>query len=280
MILKCSLLDFCLIIINFVLNTITSILINLLLLAGGVIEKIINVIMTETGGKTSKKRKRSLPTVSNQTVANRGLINANWQSFLSSNLIMDKKTEKPNEDDQKQHFTGTFRNKRKNKKKDNFSVSNTVQNNFKTLNINTEPVNSNTNNKSLIEASDIIEKKVNNNNDKKNKLTKFIAIDCEMVGIGSDGNDHMLARVSLVNKFGDCIYDKFVKAQEEVINYRTDISGIRKEDMMNGEDFTVVQKEVRERVLVHFFFIGFMLTKRVSNAHVILRPSHRKTGGF
>lgn len=64
--------------------------------------------------------------------------------------------------------------------------------------------------------------------------------------LGYDASDHMLARVSIVNKFGDCIYDKFVKPREEVKDYRTEVSGVRREDLLNGEEFVVVQKEVAE----------------------------------
>lgn len=89
---------------------------------------------------------------------------------------------------------------------------------------------------------------------KENKtLTKQIAMDCEMVGIG-DGTASMLARISIVNKNGDCIYDKYVKPREKVVDYRTAVSGIRPEHMQNGEDFNIVQKEVADilkgRVLV------------------------------
>lgn len=43
-----------------------------------------------------------------------------------------------------------------------------------------------------------------------------IALDCEMVGIGIGGKKHMLARVSIVNKVGDILMDKFVKPQRPV----------------------------------------------------------------
>lgn len=87
----------------------------------------------------------------------------------------------------------------------------------------------------------------------KKKITKQIAMDCEMVGIG-DGSESMLARVSIVNKYGYCLYDKYVKAREKVKDYRTAISGIYPHHLQNGEEFSVVQKEVadilRGRVLV------------------------------
>ncbi|XP_051273474.1 RNA exonuclease 4 [Dicentrarchus labrax] len=77
-------------------------------------------------------------------------------------------------------------------------------------------------------------------------LTRAVAIDCEMVGVGPDGEESILARVSLVNQFGKCIYDKYVKPTEKVTDYRTAFSGIRPEDIKDGEDVKTVQKEVAE----------------------------------
>jgi len=85
-------------------------------------------------------------------------------------------------------------------------------------------------------------------------LTKCIAMDCEMVGVGETGQDSILARISLVNQFGKCVYDKFVKPTEEVVDYRTWVSGVRPSDLENAEDFKTVQKEVADilqgRILV------------------------------
>lgn len=90
-------------------------------------------------------------------------------------------------------------------------------------------------------------------NQENKALTKHIAMDCEMVGIG-DGTDSMIARVSIVNRYGNCIYDKYVKPTEEIVDYRTAVSGIRPEHLRDGEDFQVVQKEVADilkgRVLI------------------------------
>ncbi|OCT67009.1 hypothetical protein XELAEV_18038291mg [Xenopus laevis] len=77
-------------------------------------------------------------------------------------------------------------------------------------------------------------------------LTRAVAMDCEMVGVGMDGEESILARVSIVNLFGKCVYDKFVKPTERVTDYRTAVSGIRPKDIKNGESFKVVQKEVSE----------------------------------
>lgn len=85
-------------------------------------------------------------------------------------------------------------------------------------------------------------------------VTRAVAMDCEMVGVGYKGEDSILARVSLVNHFGKCIYDKYVKPTEKVTDYRTAVSGIRPDDIKNGEDIKTVQKEVAQilkgRILV------------------------------
>jgi RNA exonuclease 4 len=85
-------------------------------------------------------------------------------------------------------------------------------------------------------------------------LTKALAMDCEMVGVGVKGSTSVLARVSIVNLFGHCVYDKYVKPREPVTDYRTFVSGIRPHHLANGEDFKVVQKEVcdilKDRLLV------------------------------
>jgi RNA exonuclease 4 len=66
------------------------------------------------------------------------------------------------------------------------------------------------------------------------RITKYVALDCEMVGVGPEGEESMLARVLIVNAYGNVIYDKFVAARETVTDYRTHVSGIRPEDLLGG----------------------------------------------
>ena len=79
-----------------------------------------------------------------------------------------------------------------------------------------------------------------------------------MVGVNHGGKDSILARASIVNQFGHCVYDKFVKPTDKVTDYRTKVSGIRPQDIKDGEDFKKVQKEISD-----------MLTGRILVGHSI-----------
>ncbi|KAK6157350.1 hypothetical protein DH2020_011598 [Rehmannia glutinosa] len=65
-------------------------------------------------------------------------------------------------------------------------------------------------------------------------LTDVVAMDCEMVGVSSSGNKSALGRVTLVNKFGNVVYDEYVRPVDYVVDFRTEISGIRPRDLRKG----------------------------------------------
>ncbi|KAI6129356.1 ribonuclease H-like domain-containing protein [Pisolithus croceorrhizus] len=84
---------------------------------------------------------------------------------------------------------------------------------------------------------------------------KYLALDCEMVGIGLEGSESSLARVSIVNFKGAVVLDAFVRQRERVVDYRTKWSGVRRADL--GEEakpFNEIQKTVadliKDRILV------------------------------
>lgn len=78
-------------------------------------------------------------------------------------------------------------------------------------------------------------------------LTKHLALDCEMVGVGEDGKESILAEVAIVNTHGTCVYHSYVKPTEFVTNWRTKVSGITPRDMLEkGKDFNEVQREVSD----------------------------------
>jgi len=77
-------------------------------------------------------------------------------------------------------------------------------------------------------------------------ITKVLGMDCEMVGVGYEGTDSILARVSIVNHFGHTVYDKFVAPREKVTDYRTSVSGVRPQDLAGAPPFQEVQQEVAD----------------------------------
>lgn len=83
---------------------------------------------------------------------------------------------------------------------------------------------------------------------------KYIAIDCEMVGVGEGGHDHALARASLVDFHGRQVYDSYVRPREHVTDWRTRISGVSPKNMATAREFDEVQAQVaqllRGRIIV------------------------------
>uniref|UniRef100_A0A914HVP2 RNA exonuclease 4 n=1 Tax=Globodera rostochiensis TaxID=31243 RepID=A0A914HVP2_GLORO len=63
---------------------------------------------------------------------------------------------------------------------------------------------------------------------------KKYGLDCECVGIGLDGKDSMVARVSIVDENGDTVLDICVKPTQPIVNYRTEVSDIRPKDVGMG----------------------------------------------
>jgi len=61
--------------------------------------------------------------------------------------------------------------------------------------------------------------------------SKYVSLDCEMVGVGPGGYKSAVARVCIVNWDGLVLLDTFVKVPEPVTDFRTFVSGIREEDL-------------------------------------------------
>ncbi|XP_034482842.1 RNA exonuclease 4 [Drosophila innubila] len=95
-----------------------------------------------------------------------------------------------------------------------------------------------------VDENAALTKSARNRLKRKAQRNRYLAMDCEMVGVGPNGQDAMLARVSIVNKVGEVMLDKHVKPRQPVTDYRTSVSGIRPHDIENGEDFKIVQEEV------------------------------------
>ncbi|CAA7402551.1 unnamed protein product [Spirodela intermedia] len=75
-------------------------------------------------------------------------------------------------------------------------------------------------------------------------LTDALAMDCEMVGVGSQGTKSAIGRIALVNAWGNVVYDEYVRPLERVVDFRTRISGIRAVHLRKAKDFKSVQNDV------------------------------------
>ncbi|KAH0464090.1 hypothetical protein IEQ34_006876 [Dendrobium chrysotoxum] len=79
-------------------------------------------------------------------------------------------------------------------------------------------------------------------------LTEALAMDCEMVGVSFQGNKSALGRVTLVNTWGNVVYDEYVRPIDYVVDFRTKISGIRPRNLKKAKEFSTVQKSVAEAI--------------------------------
>ncbi|KAL2177572.1 ribonuclease H-like domain-containing protein [Thermothelomyces heterothallicus CBS 202.75] len=78
------------------------------------------------------------------------------------------------------------------------------------------------------------------------QVGKYIAIDCEMVGVGDGGYEDALARVSVVDFHGKQVYDSYVKPRQRVVDWRTHVSGVAPKHMANARTFDEVQAQIAE----------------------------------
>ncbi|XP_069768143.1 interferon-stimulated gene 20 kDa protein-like [Narcine bancroftii] len=74
--------------------------------------------------------------------------------------------------------------------------------------------------------------------------SKYVAMDCEMVGLGCRGQESGLARCSIVDYNGKVIYDKFIKPDGKITDYRTNVSGIRPFNMVTALPYHIAREEI------------------------------------
>ncbi|CAL8086435.1 unnamed protein product [Calicophoron daubneyi] len=112
--------------------------------------------------------------------------------------------------------------------------------------------------------------------------TRRIAIDCEFVGVGFEGKENALARVSIVNQFGHVLLDTLVRPRERVTDYRTQFSGIKPGDLRPGgpaRPFNEVHKEVAKllegRILVGHSLGNDLKVLMLSHPRRMIRDTSR-----
>lgn len=98
-----------------------------------------------------------------------------------------------------------------------------------------------------------------------------VALDCEMVGVGRNGETSRLARLSIVDHRGTVLADRLVKPLEPVTDYRTRWSGIDRELLTKEEVLSVPQaQQLAERLLYEKIVVGHAL----HNDFEVLNYSH------
>lgn len=74
--------------------------------------------------------------------------------------------------------------------------------------------------------------------------SKYVAIDCEMVGAGPCGQISLLARCSIVSHNGDVMFDKFIQPTQPVTDFRTRWSGITPQHLRHALPFEEARKQI------------------------------------
>ncbi|XP_077996828.1 interferon-stimulated gene 20 kDa protein-like [Glandiceps talaboti] len=99
--------------------------------------------------------------------------------------------------------------------------------------------------KRLFDSKKDRKKKKKNAINENSDFDQYIALDCEMVGVGPCKRT-ALARCTVIDYHGNCLYDSYVKPSETVTDYRTRWSGIRKEHIEQGVPFEKVRDHMTE----------------------------------
>ena len=89
-------------------------------------------------------------------------------------------------------------------------------------------------------------------------LTRALALDCEMVGVGPDGEKSVLAQVSVVNESGNVVFQSYAAPTKKVTDYRTHVSGITPRHVADAPSFATVRDAVK-RLLDGHVVVGHAL---------------------
>ncbi|CAM9508111.1 unnamed protein product [Chrysoparadoxa australica] len=109
--------------------------------------------------------------------------------------------------------------------------------------------------------------------------TKYVAMDCEMVGVGPNGSRSVLAHCCIVNYEGEVVYNKHVKAVERVTDFRTFVSGVKPAHLKHQEaiPFAQCQREVaailKDRILIGHALKNDLKALLLSHSYAMMRDT-------
>lgn len=78
------------------------------------------------------------------------------------------------------------------------------------------------------------------------KESEYLALDCEMVGVGDGGQSSSVARVTVIDWAGNVLLDEVIQQTEPVTDYRTFVSGITSQAL---DEATMTVEECQELLL-------------------------------
>ncbi|CAN8229812.1 unnamed protein product [Cochlearia groenlandica] len=119
----------------------------------------------------------------------------------------------------------------------------------------------------VVVGSDKKKKKTN-----KSNRDEMVAIDCEMV-LCEDGNEAVV-RVAAVDRDLKVILDEFVKPDQEVVDYRTDITGITAKILQNEATLSLV--DIQEKLQMFIFEDTILVGQSLNNDMKVLKIDHAK----
>lgn len=102
---------------------------------------------------------------------------------------------------------------------------------------------------------------------------KYVAMDCEMVGVGFRGKKSVLARVVILNWEAEVALDLYIRPDEPVTDYRTFVSGITSAHLHDAVSLEEAREQVQQ-VLGDKILIGHGL-KNDLHALKITHPWQR-----
>lgn len=97
-----------------------------------------------------------------------------------------------------------------------------------------------------------------------------VALDAEMVGVGQYGTNSSVARVVVVDWYGEVLFDEYIKQTQQVTDYRTFVSGITEDNLIGA---TLSLRDARKTIL-NILYGRFLIGHGLRNDLKALGISH------